>query len=56
MGILLGTVLSALLWVVALDQQGKILDSDASTLVAGADEAVACVQGLIEAQAARAAA
>ena len=42
--------------VVALDQQGKILDSDASTIVAGADEAVACVQGLIEAQAARAAA
>jgi hypothetical protein len=42
--------------VVARDQQSKILDSDASTLVAGADEAVACVQGLIEAQAARAAA
>ena len=42
--------------VVALDQQGKILDSDASTLVAGADEAVACVQGLIAAQAAPAAA
>jgi hypothetical protein len=42
--------------VVALDQQSKILDSDASNLVAGADEAVACVQGLIEAQAARAAA
>jgi hypothetical protein len=42
--------------VVALEQQGKILDSDASTLVAGADEAIACVQGLIEAQAARAAA
>jgi len=36
--------------VVALDQQGKILDSEASTLVAGADEAIACVQGLIDAQ------
>ena len=36
--------------VVALDQQDKILDSEASTLVAGADEAIACVQGLIDAQ------
>jgi len=36
--------------VVALDQQGKILDSEASALVAGADEAIACVQGLIDAQ------
>ena len=37
--------------VVALDQQGKIADEDASTLIAGADEAIACVQGLIDAQA-----
>ena len=37
--------------VVALDQQGKIADEDASTLIAGADEALACVQGLIDAQA-----
>jgi hypothetical protein len=36
--------------VVALDQQGKIADEDASTLIAGADEAIACVQGLIDAQ------
>jgi hypothetical protein len=32
--------------VVALDQQGKISDEDASVLIAGADEAIACVQGL----------
>jgi hypothetical protein len=37
--------------VVALDQQGKIDDEDALTLIAGADEAIACVQGLIDAQA-----
>jgi hypothetical protein len=36
--------------VVALDQQGKIDDEDALTLIAGADEAIACVQGLIDAQ------
>jgi hypothetical protein len=38
--------------VVALDQQGKISHADASALIAGADEAIACVQGLIDAQAA----
>lgn len=37
--------------VVALDQQGKIAHEDALTLIAGADEAIACVQGLIDAQA-----
>ena len=38
--------------VVALEQQGKISPQDASALIAGADEAIACVQGLIDAQAA----
>jgi hypothetical protein len=42
--------------VVTLEQQGKISPTDASALIAGADEAIACVQGLIEAQAAPAAA
>ena len=42
--------------VVALEQQGKISPTDASALIAGADETIACVQGLIEAQAAPAAA
>jgi hypothetical protein len=42
--------------VVTLEQQGKISSTDASALIAGADEAIACVQGLIEAQAAPAAA
>lgn len=37
--------------VVALDQQGKIVHEDAPTLIAGADEAIACVQSLIDAQA-----
>src|ERR671920_1310860 len=37
--------------VVALDQQGKIDHEDALALIAGADEAIACVQGLINAQA-----
>ena len=37
--------------VVALDQQGKIDHEDALLLIAGADEAIACVQGLIDAQA-----
>jgi hypothetical protein len=37
--------------VVALDQQGKIAHEDALTLIAGADEAIACVQSLIDAQA-----
>lgn len=32
--------------VVALDQQGKILHEDAVTLISGADDAIACVQGL----------
>jgi hypothetical protein len=36
--------------VVALDQQGKIDHEDASALIAGTDEAIACVQGLIDAQ------
>jgi hypothetical protein len=36
--------------VVALDQQGKISPHDALVLIAGADEAIACVQGLIDAQ------
>ena len=40
----------------AVEQQGKISPTDASALIAGADEAIACVQGLIEAQAAPAAA
>ena len=38
--------------VVALDQQGKIAHEDALALIAGADEAIACMQGLIDAQAA----
>ena len=38
--------------VVALEQQGKISPTDASVLIASADEAISCVQGLIEAQAA----
>ena len=42
--------------VVALDQQGKIDHEDALALIAGADEAIACVQGLIDAQASPAAA
>ena len=37
--------------VVALDQQGKIAHEDALTLIAGADEAIACVQVLIDDQA-----
>ena len=37
--------------VVALDQQGKIDHEDALALIAGADKAIACVQGLIDAQA-----
>ncbi len=37
--------------VVALDQQGKISHEDAVALIAGADEAIACVQGLIDSQA-----
>jgi hypothetical protein len=41
--------------VEALDQQGKIAHEDAAALIAGADEAIACVQGLIDAQAASAA-
>ena len=36
--------------VVALDQQGKIAHQDALALIAGADDAIACVQGLIDAQ------
>jgi hypothetical protein len=42
--------------VVALDQQGKIAHEDALALIAGADEAIACVQNLIDAQASPAAA
>lgn len=38
--------------VVAPEQQGKISPADASALIAGADETIACVQGLIDAQAA----
>ena len=38
--------------VVMLEQQGKISPTDASVLIASADEAISCVQGLIEAQAA----
>ena len=38
--------------VVTLEQQGKISPADATDLIAGADEAIACVQDLIEAQAA----
>jgi hypothetical protein len=38
--------------VVTLEQQGKISPADATALIAGADEAIACVQDLIEAQAA----
>jgi hypothetical protein len=37
--------------VVTLDQQGKIDHEDALALIAGADEAIACVQDLIDAQA-----
>ena len=37
--------------VVTLDQQGKISHTDAPALIASADEAIACVQGLIDAQA-----
>jgi type II secretory pathway component HofQ len=37
--------------IVALDQQGKIAHEDAVNLIAGAEEAIACVQGLIDAQA-----
>ncbi|MDQ3863956.1 MAG: hypothetical protein M3317_10720 [Actinomycetota bacterium] len=37
--------------VVALDEQGKIAHEDAVVLLAGVDEAIACVQGLINAQA-----
>jgi hypothetical protein len=36
--------------VVTLDQQGKIEHEDAAILVSGADEAIACVQGHIDAQ------
>ena len=38
-----------------LDQQGKIVDKDALELKNGADKAIACVQGLIDAQATSAA-
>jgi hypothetical protein len=38
--------------VVTLDQQGKISHTDALALIVSADEAIACVQGLIDAQAA----
>jgi hypothetical protein len=82
-GILLGIVLSALLWaaaqpahaqtvdecqdalanlqsfrakVGALEQQGKISSTNAAALISGADGSIACVQGLIDAQAAPAAA
>ena len=41
--------------VVALDQQGKIVHQDAENLVAGADDAIACVQDLTDAQSAAAA-
>jgi hypothetical protein len=41
--------------VVALDQQGKINHDDALALIAGADQSITCVQGLIDAQAAPAA-
>jgi hypothetical protein len=34
-----------------LDQQGKISHEDALVLIAGADEAIGCVQGLVESQA-----
>jgi hypothetical protein len=37
--------------VVDLDEQGKIDHGDALALIAGADEAISCVQGLIDAQA-----
>jgi hypothetical protein len=36
--------------VVTLEQQGKISPQDAAALITGADEAIACVQGLIDAQ------
>ena len=37
--------------VIALDNQGKIDHEDALALIAEADEVIACVQGLIDAQA-----
>jgi hypothetical protein len=42
--------------VVALEQQGKISSTNAAALISGADGSIACVQGLIDAQAAPAAA
>jgi hypothetical protein len=42
--------------VVMLEQQGKISPTDASALIASADGAIACVQGLVDAQAAPSAA
>jgi hypothetical protein len=36
--------------VITLEGQGKISHTDASTLVMRADEAIACVQGLIDTQ------
>jgi len=41
--------------VVSLDQRGKIAHQDAVNLIAGADQAIACVQDLIDAQATSAA-
>lgn len=38
--------------VVALEQQGKISSTNAAALISGADGSIACVQGLIDAQAA----
>src|SRR5215218_9948350 len=38
--------------VAALEGQGKISSADAAALIAGADETIACVQGLIDAQSA----
>jgi hypothetical protein len=40
----------------ALEQQGKISSTNAAALISGADGSIACVQGLIDAQAAPAAA
>ena len=37
--------------IVTLDQQDKISHADATALITGADETLACVQGLIDAQA-----
>ena len=37
--------------IVTLEQQGKISHADATALITGADETLACVQGLIDAQA-----